>query len=109
LNSGVLTGKFTAETKFAPDDGRLEIDFTQGIGAQRLRQIGEIRETLTADGTTLAQAAVAWVLTRSELTIPIPGFKSTAQVEDLAGAAARVPLGDEALATIARVFEHADA
>jgi aryl-alcohol dehydrogenase-like predicted oxidoreductase len=109
LNSGVLTGKFTSETTFGRDDGRFEFDFTQGIAAQRLAQIEQIRETLTADGTTLAQAAVAWVLTRSEQTIPIPGFKTTEQVEDLAGAAARVPLSDEALVTIARVFEHAAA
>jgi aryl-alcohol dehydrogenase-like predicted oxidoreductase len=107
LNSGVLTGKFTAETTFGRDDGRYEIDFTQGLGAQRLEQIEQVRGALTEDGTTMAQAAVAWVLTRSDRTIPIPGFKTVDQVEDLAGAAARVPLTDEAMATVARVFDHA--
>jgi aryl-alcohol dehydrogenase-like predicted oxidoreductase len=42
----------------------------------------KIREILTSDGRTLIQGALAWIWARSEKTIPIPGFKTVAQVEE---------------------------
>ena len=104
LNSGVLTGKFTAETRFPADDGRRDIDFTQGLGAQRLQQIEALRDRVAGERRTLAQAALAWVLTRSGRTVPIPGFKTVAQVEDLAGAADRSPLDPDEVDAVREVF-----
>jgi aryl-alcohol dehydrogenase-like predicted oxidoreductase len=37
-------------------------------------------------GRTLAQGALAWIWSRSERTIPIPGFKSVKQAEENARA-----------------------
>jgi aryl-alcohol dehydrogenase-like predicted oxidoreductase len=37
---------------------------------------------LTGDGRTLAQGALGWLWARSEKTIPIPGFKTLAQIEE---------------------------
>ena len=37
---------------------------------------------LTSDGRTLAQGALAWIWARSPAAIPIPGFRSVAQVEE---------------------------
>jgi aryl-alcohol dehydrogenase-like predicted oxidoreductase len=34
------------------------------------------------DPRTLAQIALAWIWTRSDRTIPIPGFKTLAQVKE---------------------------
>ncbi len=107
LNSGVLTGKFDASTTFREDDGRHGIDFTDGIGALRLKQIEQVRDTIAGERRSMAQAALAWVLTRSERTIPIPGFKSVAQVEDLCGAADHVPLSASEMDAVALAFEHA--
>ena len=41
-----------------------------------------VRAILTSDGRTLAQGALAWIWGRSQKTIPIPGFKTVAQVEE---------------------------
>ena len=41
-----------------------------------------IRQILTSDGRTLAQGALAWLLTRSPQMLPIPGFRTVAQVEE---------------------------
>jgi aryl-alcohol dehydrogenase-like predicted oxidoreductase len=43
-------------------------------------------------GRTLAQGALVWLWSRSGKTIPIPGFKTAAQVEENCGALARGPL-----------------
>ncbi|HYP21003.1 MAG TPA: aldo/keto reductase [Chloroflexia bacterium] len=86
LNSGLLSGKFTADTTFPDDDGRKGLSFREGLGAERLRQIEAMRDTMTLDGRTMAQASLGYIWARSERTIPIPGFKTVAQVEENAAA-----------------------
>jgi aryl-alcohol dehydrogenase-like predicted oxidoreductase len=104
LNAGVLTGKFTASSTFPPDDGRHDIDFTEGTGALRLNQIEQVRGQIAGDRRSMAEAALAWILTRSDRTIPIPGFKTAAQVEELVNASRHAPLDDDDLAAIEHAF-----
>jgi len=104
LNSGVLTGKFTAASSFEPDDGRYGISFAEGVGALRLEQIERVRSRIAGDRRSMAQAAVAWVLSRSERTIPIPGFKNAQQVEELASAAGHAPLTAQEMLAVEEAF-----
>jgi len=60
---------------------------------------------LTSDGRTLAQGALGWIWARSERTIPIPGFKTVAQVEENAGAMRFGPLSAEQMDQIERLLE----
>lgn len=46
-----------------------------------LSAIDAIRDLLQVGGRTLAQGALCWIWGRSSATIPIPGFKSLAQVK----------------------------
>jgi aryl-alcohol dehydrogenase-like predicted oxidoreductase len=107
LAMGLLSGKFSAESRLTTDDVR-------GSGAEWLTvfdrdgrprrdfldRLAAIRESLTADGRTLVQGALGWIWARSELTIPIPGFKTVAQVEENAGALAHGPLPAERMREI---------
>ncbi len=104
LQSGTLTGKFTAETTFPENDGRHGVDFGSGAGATRLEQIAALRPVLARDGHSLAQAALAWILTRSERTIPIPGFKTVAQVDENVGALDAAPLTADQMAFVEKLF-----
>jgi aryl-alcohol dehydrogenase-like predicted oxidoreductase len=63
-----------------------------------------VRGILTADGRTLAQGALGWLWARSEQTIPIPGFRTVAQVEENCAAWELGPLGAEQMAEIERVL-----
>jgi aryl-alcohol dehydrogenase-like predicted oxidoreductase len=57
--------------------------FKDGAPTQEwLDALEAIREVLTSSGRTLAQGALAWIWGRSENTVPIPGFKTVAQVEE---------------------------
>jgi aryl-alcohol dehydrogenase-like predicted oxidoreductase len=94
LGKGLLTGKFSADTHFPADDVRHGWSFSQGEQAEQLRMLAAIREALTTDGRTLAQGALGWLWARSAVTIPIPGFKSVAQVEENVGALGFGPLGE---------------
>lgn len=91
LASGLLTGKFTKEATFEPDDHRnfnrngesfnvgetfAGLPFEKGVElADQLRWIGEGRGTM-------ARAAQRWILEAEEVSCIIPGFKNTGQVEE---------------------------
>ena len=107
LQSGTLTGKFTAETTFPENDGRHGVDFSSGLGATRLEQIAALRPVLERDGHSLAQAALAWILTRSRRSIPIPGFKTVAQVNENVGAVDACPLTTKQMEFVENLMERA--
>jgi aryl-alcohol dehydrogenase-like predicted oxidoreductase len=65
-----------------------------------LERLASIREILTSGGRTLAQGALAWLWARSERTLPIPGFRTVAQVEDNCGALGLGPLAVEQMREI---------
>lgn len=92
LGMGTLTGKFTADTQLPDDDIRRGWNFREGGTADAMRKMESIRDVLTSGGRTMAQGALAWLLARSPAMIPIPGFKTVAQVEDNAGAMQHGPL-----------------
>lgn len=86
LQSGTLTGKFHTGYKFEADDGRSEIDFSDPRYAERFGQVNALKEIFVHEGRSMAQAALAWILTRSPVTVPIPGFKTVSQIEENIGA-----------------------
>lgn len=104
LAMGMLTGKFTADTQLPDDDIRRGWNFKEGGQADRIKQVEALRDVLTSGGRTLAQGALAWLWARSEVMIPIPGFKTVAQVEDNAGAMQFGPLTAEQMAEIDRIL-----
>ena len=105
LGMGILTGKFTPETTFAEDDVRKHADWfpglkDSGVNREWLNDLEAIREILTSGGRTLAQGALAWIWAASPRTVPIPGFKTVAQVQENAGAMAFGPLSGEQMGQI---------
>jgi aryl-alcohol dehydrogenase-like predicted oxidoreductase len=100
LAMGLLTGKFNAESRLPDDDVRHGWDLRQDAVAERLLKLQALREALTRDGRTLAQAALAWLWAHSPRTIPIPGFKSVQQVTENVGALRFGPLSDEQMEQI---------
>jgi len=51
---------------------------------------------MTRGGRTLAQAAIGWIWAHSPNSIPIPGIRTVAQIEENAGALQHGPLdGDQ--------------
>lgn len=101
LAMGLLTGKYTPDSTFPANDvrGAYSPDwmkyFKKGKMSEEFhKQLEQIREILTSEGRTLAQGALAWLWARSPMTIPIPGFKNTRQVEQNAGAMQFGPLSE---------------
>jgi methylglyoxal reductase len=87
LAQGLLTGKVTAARPFAEGDYRAQ---EPRFSAENRRRVLAFLETLQplADGygLTLAQLAVAWTLARPGLSHALVGARSSAQVDENAGA-----------------------
>lgn len=107
LGSGNMTGKFNRESTFAQDDWRCTWDLRSEWLTQRRQRIQAVREFFvdTGDPRTQAQIALAWIWTRSNRTIPIPGFKTLAQVKENIQAMEFALLSNEQMKKIDEIFE----
>lgn len=95
FSRGILTGKFSKEHTFAENDIRSRISFSEGVGAERMKVVESVREVLTANGHSLPQACLAYIWALDEHMVPIPGFRTVAQVEENAKAMELGPLSQE--------------
>ncbi|MBK8617583.1 MAG: aldo/keto reductase [Anaerolineales bacterium] len=93
LAMGLLSGKYTASSKPSIDDVRGEKSpewmkyFRDGKPSPEwMKKREAVQEILTSRGRTISQGALAWLWARSEQTLPIPGFRTVAQVEENCGA-----------------------
>jgi aryl-alcohol dehydrogenase-like predicted oxidoreductase len=114
LAMGLLTDKYTTKVKIAADDVRGEKSpewmkyFKDGKpNPEWAAKRDAIREILTSKGRTLSQGALAWNWARSEKTLPIPGFRTVAQVQENAGAMQFGPLTTEQMNEINKLLERA--
>jgi aryl-alcohol dehydrogenase-like predicted oxidoreductase len=89
LAKGVLTGKYSAETVFPPDDERAHMASYQGEQWHAsLAVVERLKELAREWEITPSQLAIAWVLARPGITVVLVGAKSAQQVEENVGAAA---------------------
>jgi len=111
LAMGMLSGKFSASSRLAKDDVRAAGHswvrfFADGRPKPKtLAKVDALRDLLTSGGRTVAQGALGWNLARSPHTIPIPGFKTEAQVRDNLGALEKGPLPAAVMAEISGILD----
>jgi aryl-alcohol dehydrogenase-like predicted oxidoreductase len=114
LSSGLLTGKFRADSAFQPDDHRAfnrkgdsfdrgetfsGIDYALGLKAV------DAMRSLTPPDMTMAQMAMRWILMFPEVTCAIPGAKRVDQVEENVKSADLPPLSGETMKEIRQVYD----
>jgi aryl-alcohol dehydrogenase-like predicted oxidoreductase len=111
LAMGLLTGKYDARSVLPRDDIRSNtmswLAYFKGgrVAPGFIERLAAVRDLLMTDGRTLAQGALAWLWARSSRTLPIPGFRSVAQVEENCGALAKGPLPQSVMAEIERLIQ----
>jgi aryl-alcohol dehydrogenase-like predicted oxidoreductase len=103
LGRGFLTGRFRSLDDLDEDDFRRGSPRFQGDNfARNLALVDRVRELAAEKGVTPGQLALAWVLTRGDDVVPIPGTKHVAYLEENA-AAAEIELTEDELARIDEV------
>ncbi len=114
LSSGMLTGKFTKQSQFSPEDHRAfnrhgesfdrgetfsGVDYETGLKA-----VEKLRANVPA-GMTLTQFALRWILMFDAVTCAIPGAKRAEQVEENVHAADLPTLSDQAMQAVTELYE----
>lgn len=88
LGRGFLTGELKSPEDLPSDDWRRLNPRFQGDNFRKNLELVEELETMAWEkGTTAAQLALAWLLTRGEHVVPIPGMRRIARLEENAAAA----------------------
>jgi aryl-alcohol dehydrogenase-like predicted oxidoreductase len=101
LLMGILAGRFGIDGDFPADDIRRQsIPVNSEKRKRWFAQLEAVAKILSEDGRTLAQGALGWIWARSDRTIPIPGFRTTAQVEENAAAMGKGPLSQDQMRRI---------
>lgn len=87
LGRGFLTGRFRTPDDLAPGDWRRSNPrFQDGNFQRNLDLAAQVQAMAAAKGCTPAQLALAWLLSRGEDVIPIPGSTRAERVEENLGA-----------------------
>jgi aryl-alcohol dehydrogenase-like predicted oxidoreductase len=114
LASGLLTGKFKADSAFAPDDhrqfNRQGERFDKGetfsgvpyaVGLEAVEELRKLRPA----GATLSQFALRWILMFPEVTCTIPGARTADQARENAAAASLPPLSASTMAAVKDIYD----
>ncbi|MDF1537295.1 MAG: aldo/keto reductase [Candidatus Thorarchaeota archaeon] len=80
LGGGFLTGKYSEEKM--PDSKRAETTKTRYFKERNFRIVETLNEVAQANGVSIPQLALAWVLTRETITAPIIGVNSVEQLNE---------------------------
>jgi len=115
LASGLLSGRYTRQTTFAPDDHRTYnrrgeafdvgetfsgVDFDTGVAAA-----GRFAELARAAGLEPATAALAWAAQQPGVTTVIPGARTAEQARANAAAGEVAPLPPELLSAMGDLYD----
>lgn len=104
LGRGMLTGKITKIDDLGPDDVRRGHPRFQGSNLERnLRLVQVVEQVALRHRCRPAQVALAWLLSRGEGVLPIPGATCVAHVDENT-AAAYLDLSVDDLAELERAF-----
>ena len=100
LGRGFLTGKISAEARFDPSDFRSTLPrFGPEEVARNQALVDRVRAVAARRGVTAAQVALAWVLSRGEHVLVIPGTQRRKYLDENV-AAAGIELTPEDLADL---------
>jgi aryl-alcohol dehydrogenase-like predicted oxidoreductase len=104
LGRGFLTGKITDGSGFGEDDFRRNLPRFQQAAMQKnqllLEQLQDVADKYRC---SLAQLALAWVMSKGEDIVPIPGARKIAHLQDNAGAVS-LNLSDSDIKFVDHIF-----
>ncbi len=114
LAMGLLSGKYAGDAAIAKDDVRsADEDYNDYYQSGRanpsyLAQIDALRELLQTGGRSLVQGALSWVMAKGQHTIPLPGARTVAQVEENAKTLEFGPLPADVMTQIEAIIPRPD-
>jgi len=94
LDEGALTGKFTEQTQFAPDEFRNNY-FAGDRLARTIRRVAKIKAAIGSAEPDMATAALKFALKPRAVSTVIPGMRNVRQAQLNCSVSDQPPLSDE--------------
>ena len=110
LAMGLLSGKYDRTAKMDADDIRATDRMLAGYykdgrpNPEFLDRLDAIRALLTPGGRALVQGALGWCLATGDNVVPVPGARTVAQIEGIAGTLAHGPLPQDVMEEIEKLI-----
>ncbi|MHA2245554.1 MAG: aldo/keto reductase [Candidatus Hodarchaeales archaeon] len=108
LGSGVLTGKYSKEHMESLPQNHMwygQSFIEEEWFSKRQAKLEELKELLGEEDRTVIQTLLSYLWSTSDTTIPIPGAKTVAQIEENAAILELGPLRPGLLKSINNIFE----
>lgn len=102
--SGILTGKYTKDTKRNPDHMLSETDFNAERYIKTFQALDQFKELLIEQDRTLVQGILGYIWAKNDRTIPIPGAKTVNQITENAKALELGPISQQVMREIDSIF-----
>jgi len=104
LSRGLISGHWSRERSTAAGDFRAHSPRFQGENLDHnLALVEPLRAIASENGVSVAQIAIAWVLSRGDDIVPLIGARTRERLDEALGAL-DVTLGDDALARLEEAF-----
>ena len=92
LSRGLISGHFAADRELAANDFRAHAPrFAKENRERNLALVEALRAVAEAKGITVAQVAIAWVLSRGEDIVPLVGARTRERLAEALGALDAAP------------------
>jgi aryl-alcohol dehydrogenase-like predicted oxidoreductase len=102
-SSGLLEGKYTAETTFSANDHRSHRPrewLTEG-----LKKLEKLAFLTDGTGRTIGQAAIQWLLATPTIASVLPNIYDSEQLAEFVSSADTSPLSDDELSRVADLYQ----
>jgi aryl-alcohol dehydrogenase-like predicted oxidoreductase len=96
LSRGLISGHWTQDRSTAPNDFRsYSPRFSAENIGHNLRLVDQLRQVAASKGATVAQVAIAWVLSRGMDVVPLVGARRRERLSEALGAMKLTLTGDD--------------
>ena len=96
LSRGLISGHWTQDRSTAPHDFRsYSPRFSSENIGHNLRLVDQLRQVAASKGATVAQVAIAWVLSRGMDVVPLVGARRRERLSEALGAMKLTLTGDD--------------
>lgn len=105
MQSGILSGKYTKETKRASNHFYANVDFTTERYEKIFNSLNSLKDLLKNNNLTMVQTALGYIWAKNKKVIPIPGAKTVEQITENAKTLESGPISQNFMREIDSLFK----
>lgn len=106
IQSGILSGKYTKDTKRDSNHFYAGVDFTTERYKEIFESVEALKDLLIQHDLTMVQASLGYIWAKNKRVIPIPGAKTIEQISENAKTLEYGPISRKLMSDIDSLFKN---